>query len=78
MLDRKRLEEIDPDLYSVALSCLHQMAASDPDLEIRMLARVVLGTMDRIKNEVDLAFRIVQYQDPPTPPSDSDSRKMST
>lgn len=38
------------------------MAASDKDLEIRMMARVVLGTMDRTKSEIDLSRRIAHPQ----------------
>lgn len=62
MIGQPKLESIDHDLFSLVRSRLHQMAANDSDLEIRMMARVILGTMDKVKNEVDLGCRVSQSE----------------
>jgi len=62
LIGRDRLEELDPELHSLVLSRLHHLAAADHDLEVQMMARVVLGTMDKLKNEVDLSCRAVQSE----------------
>jgi len=60
LFGRDRLEEFDPDLHSRVFSRLHHMAATDLDLEIKMMARVSLGTMNKLKNEVDLSCRTIK------------------
>jgi len=60
LIGRDRLEELDPNLHSHVFSRLHHLAASDSDLEVQMMARVSLGTMDKLRNEVDLSCRTIQ------------------
>lgn len=61
-LDREELVESDPQLNEYFVSTLHHMAATDTDLEIRMLSRSVLGTFDCEKNELDLTKRETQIR----------------
>ncbi|CAD5208266.1 unnamed protein product [Bursaphelenchus xylophilus] len=56
-LGRERIEAADPELNSVIIGRLHDMAARDEDLEIRTQSRAVLGTVDPKKQELDLSQR---------------------
>ncbi|KAI6231024.1 Serine/threonine-protein phosphatase 4 regulatory subunit 1 [Aphelenchoides besseyi] len=57
LLRTVRLEEIDSELYVHVRDRLHDLAASDRDLEIKVQARIALGTVDAETDEVDLTSR---------------------
>ncbi|CAD5205793.1 unnamed protein product [Bursaphelenchus okinawaensis] len=55
---RQQIDAVDQGVsFSQISDRLHEMAARDPDLEIRTQARVVLGTFDTTKHEIDLGQR---------------------